>query len=78
MYARPHAPDTLECSVPPSVEVSDLYEIFVVGLGSNGKVCICVCMYVCMYVCGLGSNGKVYMYVCMYVCICKTSCPRHT
>ncbi len=54
VYARPHAPDTLECSVPPSVKVSDLYEIFVVGLGSNGKVC----MYVCMYI-----------YICMYICI---------
>jgi hypothetical protein len=31
------------------------------------RVCVCVCMYVCMYVC-------VCVCVCMYVCVCMCVC----
>ena len=41
------------------------------------KVCVCVCMYVCMCVCVC-----IYMYVCMYVCVClreeEEGCSRLT
>ena len=36
-------------------------------IGDNTKVCVCVCVYVCVCVC-------VCMYVCMYECVCMYVC----